>query len=208
MADDSLLSSEELEFIQRLMASNGQSPTHGAPSFSVDGGPQANDLLMRLASHGGLSMHAHFGPYYLTFPLQFEQDEFHNLRMTLSVPVIYEDGPVVRAWRLHLDQPLPLLGKDGSPSPLSVQELSPSGLVVTTSQRRRPPASFDLRLALPDGEAMPVKAHRVREVDGNMSAYEVDFADHGDAERVRRFLFRQHRRLHPELNAVSRGNLL
>lgn len=208
MADDSLLSSEELEFINSLMASNGQGAAPGTPSYSVDGGPQANDLLMRLASQSGLSMHAHFGPYCLTFPLQFEQDEFHNLRMTMSAPIIYENGPVVRAWRLHLDQPLPLLAADGTRSPLSVLELSPSGLVVTSAQHRRPPKNFALKLALPDGEAMPVTAHRVRKVDGNMSAYEVDFDEQGDAERLRRFLFRQHRRLHPELKAVPRNNLL
>ncbi|WP_028240631.1 hypothetical protein [Stutzerimonas azotifigens] len=207
MADDNILSSEELEFINSLMAGNGRSPTSTTPNYLMDGGPQANELLLRMANHAELALQAQFDTYSLSFPLQLTEDDFHNLHLTLAAPVIYERGPVLRAWRLPLDKPLPLLDADGARSSLSVHELSPSGVLVRSTQRRRPPEAFNLMLALPDGDAMPVEGHRVRDLDSGLSAYEVDF-DERDAERVRRFLFRQHRRLHPELVAETSDDMV
>ncbi|WP_434456447.1 PilZ domain-containing protein [Stutzerimonas urumqiensis] len=200
MADQNILSSEELEFIGSLMGTNGRGTPTATASFRVDGGPQSNDFLMRLVGNAGLTLQAQFDQYCLAFSMHLAQDEFHSLQMTLSAPTIYERGPVPRAWRLQLETPLPLLEVDGSRSPLSVKELSPSGLLVRNKPSRSAPERFHLMLALPEGEALPVDARRVRHVASDLTAYTVDFAEERDAERVRRYLFEEHRHRHPELN--------
>jgi hypothetical protein len=115
---------------------------------------------------------------------------------------------VTRAWRLHLEQPLPLLENDGGESSLSVHELSPHGLLVDAGKRRKPPKHFHLRLALPDVAPLEIEAHRVRELKGGLAAYEVAFAEEKDAERIRSFLYRQHQRLHPELQPELPADLV
>ncbi|MBA1272066.1 PilZ domain-containing protein [Stutzerimonas azotifigens] len=199
MADDSILSSDELEFINSLMNPPTVGQPSNTPTFRVDGGPQSNQMLSTLAQHSKLTFDAQFDDFCMSFPLQLAKDEFHVLQLRMAAPVIYERGPVLRAWRFHPDKPLPLLEADGGRSSLSVHELSPSGLLVDTSRKRNTPDYFQLRLALPGGDTLPLEARRVRDVDEGMTAYEVDYPEQKDAERIRRYLFRQHRRLHPEL---------
>ena len=85
---------------------------------------------------------------------------------TLIDGLRYSNGP----WRLHLDQPLPLLENDGGESSLSVHELSPHGLLVDAGGHRKPPKHFHLRLALPDDSPLEIDAHRVRELTGGLGS--------------------------------------
>ncbi|MBE7375965.1 PilZ domain-containing protein [Pseudomonas lopnurensis] len=199
MADQTILSKDELTFINKLMQRNGNGTAERATGFRLDGGPQSNELLMQLAAHAELSLQAEFDDFRMTFPLQLKEDELHSLDLQLAPPAIYERGPVTRAWRLHLEQPLPLLETDGGKSSLSVHELSSHGVLVDAGKRRKPPKHFHLRLALPDDTPLEIDAHRVRELDDGLAAYEVEFRQEKDAERIRSFLYRQHQRLHPEL---------
>ena len=199
MAEKTVLTRDELAYINRLV--NQDVPDTSAPrsGFRIDGGPQSNELLGRLASHAELSLQAKFGDFSMSFPLLLKEDEFHNLELQLAPPRIFENGTVTRAWRLHLDKPLPLLTDDGSESSLNVHELSSNGLLVTAGKQRKPPKHFNLLLALPNEAPLAVDASRVREVKGGAAAYEVEFAREQDAERIRSFLYQQHQKLHPEL---------
>lgn len=208
MAEE-ILSDDELEFIHSLMAASSAAPVARGPlTFMVDGGEQSNSLLLQLARSANLAFEAQFEDYCMSFPVQLTEDEFHALQMKLGPPIIYERGEVLRTWRLHLEQPLPLLKSDGGESALRVHELSSDGLLVGSRSKRKTPEQFHLRLALPDGNTMPVDARRIRTVQGGMTAYEVDFPFEEDAERIRHFLFKQHRRQHPELRPEKPGNLV
>ncbi|WP_312376589.1 PilZ domain-containing protein [Stutzerimonas nitrititolerans] len=200
MTEETVLTRDELAYINRLV--NRAGPDTGAPrtGFRIDGGPQPNELLVRLASQTELSLQAKFPDFTMSFPLQLKEDEFHNLDLQLAPPLIYEEhGSVTRAWRLQLEEPLALLTSDGSESSLSVQELSSHGLLVNAGKHRKPPKHFHLCLALPDDPPLEIEASRVREMKGGLAAYEVEFAKEQDAERIRAFLYQQHQRLHPEL---------
>jgi len=199
MAEQTILSKDELTFIRKLMQRNGEASGERPTGFRIDGGTHSNELLMQLAARANLSLQAEFEDFCMSFPVQLEEDELHSLNLQLAPPVIYERGPTTRAWRLHLDEPLPLLENDGGKSSLSVHELSPHGLLVESGKHRRPPKHFHLRLALPDDAPLEIDAHRVRELTGGLAAYEVEFPQERDAERIRSFLYRQHQRLHPRL---------
>jgi len=197
MTDETVLTEDELAFIRQLMlrgASNGEGPT----GFRVDGGAKSNELLLQLAARAELTLEARSGDFRMSFPLRIREDELHSLNLQLSPPVIYEQGPTPRAWRLHLDEPLPLLERGGEPSALQVRELSSHSLLVETDNRRKPPKSFHLQLALPDDAPMEIDARRVRELKDGQAAYEVEFAGQKDAERIRHFLYQQHKRLHAD----------
>lgn len=199
MEEETVLTRDELAYINRLV--NRPNPESATPrsGFRLDGGPQSNELLASLAAQAELSLQAKFTDFSMSFPLLLKEDEFHNLNLHLAPPIIYENGPVERAWRLQLEEPLPLLTDDGSESALSVHELSPHSLLVDAGTQRKLPKRFHLRLALPDEPPLEIEASRVRELENGLAAYEVEFAKEQDAERIRAFLYQQHQRLHPEL---------
>lgn len=199
MVERTVLTSDELAFINKLIHRSTHNNGEHTAGFRLDGGPQSNELLLALATHSQLSLEAQTTRFRMSFPVQIREDEFHSLHLHLAPPVIFEHGPVNRAWRLRLEQPLALLKRDGEVSPLRVRELSSHGLLVDTGSNRKPPKHFHLRLVLPDDAPLEIEAHRVREVSDGVAAYEVEFNGEQDAERIRSFLYRQHRRLHPEL---------
>lgn len=199
MAEETVLTRDELAYINRLVNRPGAEAAVSRSGYRIDGGPQSNELLLRLAGQATLSLQAKFHGFSMSFPLLLKEDELHNLNLQLAPPTIYESGTVERAWRLHLEEPLPLLTDDGRESSLSVHELSPHGLLVDAGTQRKPPKHFHLRLVLPDEAPLEIEASRVREIKGGLAAYEVEYPKEQDAERIRAFLYQQHQRLHPEL---------
>ncbi|MES2821225.1 MAG: PilZ domain-containing protein [Pseudomonadota bacterium] len=199
MSDPSHLSQDERDFIQQLLISPVNGKSAQAPSFRVDGGEQANTLLRRLGANANLSLESQFDDYSMTFPLQLVEDEFHTLHLKLGAPSIFESGPVLRPWRLQLDQPIALLDAQGQPSFLSVQELSPNGLLISSIGKA--PLQFELWLPLPDHEPIRLHGKRVRSVGKQLTAYTVEMDHEGrqDSERIRHFIFQQHRLQYPQL---------
>lgn len=199
MSHPSPLSQDEREFIQQLLISPVNGKPLQAPSFRVDGGEQANALLARLAANANLSLESQFDDFSMTFPLHVLEDEFHTLHLKLGAPSIFESGPVLRPWRLQLNQAIALLDAHGAPSSLSVQELSPNGLLVSSAAKA--PLRFKLWLALPDQQPILIHGKRVRTVGKQLTAYTVQVGPENlqDGERIRQFIFQQHRLQHPQL---------
>jgi hypothetical protein len=199
MPKKTVLTSAELAYINKLVSGTRAEPGEARAGFRVDGGEHANGLLLQLAAKANLTLEAELEDYCMSFPVQLSEDEFHTIQLQLAPPTIYERGPVLRAWRLHLDEPLPLLSDDGDETALSVHELSPNGLLVDTGPRKKAPNHLHLRLVLPGEDSFKIDAHRVRDAEGGMTAYEVEYPLDKDAERIRSYLYEQHQRLHPEL---------
>lgn len=199
MAKKPVLTSAELAYINELVSGSKTEAGETRSGFHLDGGAHANGLLLQLGAKANLTLEAELEDYCMSFPLQLTEDEFQGIRLQLGPPTIYERGPVLRAWRLHLDEPLPLLADDGGETALSVHELSPKGLLVDTGNHQKAPKHLHLRLALPGDRSLQIDARRIREVEGGMTAYEVEFPQDKDAERIRTFLYEQHQRLHPDL---------
>jgi len=201
MSDDSPLSSDEMDFIQKILGSSVHHPKPRSLSFRVDGEPNANALLARLAAHSQLSFEARFQTHRLTFPVQLMEDEFHTLHLQLGAPNILEQGPVQRPWRLHLETPVALLDDQGAESDLWVHELSPNGLLASCPSTA--PKQFALWLPLPGGEPIQLRGQRVRAADQQLTAYRVSTGHREHAERMRQFIFKQHRQQHPQLQITA-----
>jgi hypothetical protein len=199
MPDKIKLTSAELAYINELISGSPSDASETRTGFRVDGGEKANGLLLQLAAKANLTLEAELADYCMSFPLRLEQDEFESIQLQLAPPTIYERGPVLRAWRLHLDEPLPLLSDDGNSTSLSVHELSPNGLLVDAGPKRKAPKHLHLHLALPGEGPLEIDAQRIREAEGGMTAYEVAYPQDKDAERIRSYLYEQHQRLYPEL---------
>ena len=199
MPNKTVLTSAELAYINDLVTGPSAETGQAQGGFRLDGGDKANTLLLRLAAKAKLTFEAEFDDYCMSFPLQLDKDEFQTVHLQLAPPTIYERGPVLRAWRLHLDEPLPLLSDDGHETALSVHELSPNGLLVDVGAKRKAPKHLHLHLALPGEDALEIDAHRIRDAKGGLTAYEVEYPQNRDAERIRSYLYEQHQRLHPEL---------
>lgn len=194
-----LLSRDELDYIQQILGHPLLPQALPAPSFRVDGGAAANALLAALGSHAELHLEAAFADQRLRFPLHLVEDEFHALHLELGAPGIFQQGPVQRPWRLKLDTPLRLQHDNGQPSTLELHELSPSGVLVRSTDLLAPPESFALWLPLPDQEPVLLRGQRVRHTRSELCAFRLEMPSPSHAERLRYFLFQQHRQQHPEL---------
>ncbi len=144
MPRNALLTQDELDFIQS-MQHNPQLNLHEASSsLTVNGGAQIRDLLTRLAAHDQVTIQAQFDNQQLTFPLHLVEDEFNAVHLRLGVPSIFEDGPMIRPWRMALEEPVALENVRGTPGALWVHEVSFKGVLVEIRGRIKPPRTFSL----------------------------------------------------------------
>lgn len=198
-----ILSRDELEYIQQILGNSLIAQAMPVPSFRVDGGAAANALLAALGSNAQLHLEAEFANQRLRFPLQLVEDEFHALHLELGAPGIFQQGPIQRPWRLHLDTPITLAHENGQPSCLEVLQLSPSGVLVRSTDLLPPPDNFELWLPLPDQEPVLLKGLRVRHSAEEEIAFRLDMLKPSHDERLRYFLFQQHRLRHPQLQQTA-----
>ena len=203
MSEHSALSSEELDYIRHLFDAQRIGNTLPFPTFKVDGGPLANALLCRLGLSGQLALEARLEHYRMSFPLVLVEDELHGLQLEMGAPSIFEEGAVLRPWRLILAEQLPLQDANGQPAPLRALELAPGSLLVQMDDQLPPPEQFDLWLALPGADSMPIQGRLIRRTDGNQAAYRLLLQHREHDERIRQFLFEQYRERHPQLQAVG-----
>jgi len=194
-----LLNHDELDYIQQIFGNSLAISGLPTPSFRVDGGAAANAILAGLGKHTELHLDAQFGDQHLRFPLQLVEDEFHALHLELGAPGIFQQGDVQRSWRLNLEQPLCLLHKNGRISDLCVHEISPSGVLIESLGAATTPETFTLWLPLPGQEPIKLRGNRVRRINSALSAFRLDLLPGNHGERLRHFIFQQHRLQHPQL---------
>ncbi|WP_313520200.1 hypothetical protein [Pseudomonas sp.] len=199
MQNDPLLTADELAYIRSLL-SDGEGARLAASNFLIDSNPQTQALLAALGSRAQLSLEAQIGSQRLTFPLQVIEDEFQALHLKLEAPRIFEQGPVDRPWRLHLNKPLALLDEFGEATDLLVHEVSPNGVLLEVGGVV--PARFELALPLPGAKPVPLRGRLVRKVAQGLCAYRLLHDDERSLKRLRTFIFQQHRLQHPQLHAT------
>lgn len=201
MQRDALLTQDELDFIQMMQHNPQLNLRDASSSLTVNGGAQIRDLLTRLASHDQLTIQAQFENQQLTFPLHLVEDEFHAVHLRLGVPTIFEDGPMVRPWRLALETPVALENIKGGAGPLWVHEVSFKGVLVEIRGRIKPPKTFALWFSPSGYERIAVRGTLQRETARGLFAYGLDQSDRDETERLRQFILHQHRLIHPEVHA-------
>ena len=201
MQRDTLLTQDELDFIQNMHHNPQLNVRDVSSSLTVNGGAQIRDLLTRLAAHEQVTIQAQFDNQQMTFPLQLVEDEFHALHLRLGVPSIFEDGPMIRPWRLVLEEPVALENVRGQPGALWVHEVSFKGLLVQCRGRSKPPRTFSMWFSPSGYERIAVRGTLERETARGLFAYRLSQGDADETERLRQFILQQHRLAHPEVHA-------
>lgn len=193
MQDQPLLTQAELDFIQTLQDRPKSSKHRAIPDLLVDAGGQIKALLTHCAAHEQLTIDAHIANQRLTFTPQLVEDAQHAQHLELGIPQIFDEGPVSRAWRLQLEQPVALRQRNSTPSDLWVHELSMTGLLL--EQRAKREASKHISLILPLGGQKPIaiQATLVRQTAQGLLAYQLHPLDRRGSERLQQYLYRQHR---------------
>ena len=201
MQRDALLTQDELDFIQNMHHNPQLNVRDVSSSLTVNGGAQIRDLLTRLAAHEQVTIQAQFDNQQMTFPLQLVEDEFHAVHLRLGVPSIFEDGPMIRPWRLVLEEPVALENVRGQPGALWVHEVSFKGLLVQCRGRSKPPRTFSMWFSPSGYERIAVRGTLERETARGLFAYRLSQGDVDETERLRQFILQQHRLAHPEVHA-------
>lgn len=201
MPRNALLTQDELEFIQNMQHNPQLNVRDASSSLTVNGGAQIRDLLTRLAAHDHLTIQAQFDNQQLTFPLHLVEDEFHAVHLRLGVPSIYEDGPMIRPWRLVLETPVALENIKGNPGSLWVREVSFKGVLVEARGRVKPPRTFSLWFSPSGYERIALRGSFERETARGLFAYRLSQGNAEETERLRQFILHQHRLVHPEVHA-------
>jgi len=200
MQRDALLTQDELDFIQTMQHNPQLNVRDATSSLLVNGGSQIRDLLTRLAAHEQVTIQANFENQQMTFPLHLVEDEFHALHLRLGVPSIFEDGPMIRPWRLALEEPVALENAKGQPGRLWVREISFKGLLVEIRNATRPPKQFAQWFSPSGYERIALHGRFERQTEAGFYAYRLDQSDQEETERLRQFILQQHRLTHPALH--------
>ena len=200
MQRDALLTKDELDFIQSMQHNPQLNLRDASSSLTVNGGAQIRDLLTRLAAHDHLTIQAQFDNQQLTFPLHLVEDEFHAVHLRLGVPSIFEDGPMIRPWRLALETPVALENIKGTPGALWVHEVSFKGVLVEVRGRTNPPKTFSLWFSPSGYERIALRGVFERETARGLFAYRISQNGADETERLRQFILQQHRLAHPNLH--------
>lgn len=136
----------------------------------------------------------------MSFPLRLVEDEFHAQHLQLGAPSIFEDGPMVRPWRLTLPEPVALENVRGRSGHLWVSEVSFKGLLIEVRNDTRPPRQFAQWFSPTGYERIAVHGTLERQTELGLYAYRLSQRDQGETERLRQFILQQHRLAHPALH--------
>ncbi|MFK8329650.1 hypothetical protein M2D63_006490 [Pseudomonas sp. BJa5] len=200
MQADALLTQDELDFIRSMQHSPQPVMAESVSRMLVNGGTEIKDLLTQLIAQEQVTLQAQFDNHQMTFPLQLVEDEFHSLHLQLGAPNIYEEGPMVRPWRLTLDTPVALEDELGLSVGLWVREISFKGVLLEVRDQPEPPKAFDLWFS-PDNTA-PIALHGTlqRRTGESLAAYNLCQSLPQEIERLREYILQAHRLAHPELH--------
>ena len=201
MRHEPLLTRDELSFLRQLL----DEPEHASQPASellLDSSAANRTLLASLGETAQLTLEVLVDGQRLTFPLRLSQDGYSALRLQLQAPQILEKsvtrkGLIERAWRATLDTPLSLLDKAGRATALHVQQISQSGVLVSSDDDSEPPEHFTLSLALPDQAPLSLRGKRVRQISTSLAAYRITPLQRNGGARLQEFLVQLRNQEHP-----------
>jgi hypothetical protein len=200
MPPDALLTQDELEFLRAMQHNPKLNVRDSTTTLQIAGGAQVKDLLTRLVAHEQVTVQAQLENQQISFPLQLVEDEFHAIHLQLGAPSIYEDGPMLRPWRLVLPAPVVLEDDTGRITSFWVREISFKGVLIEARNNARAPKHFDCWFS-PDGyEPIALRGSLIRKTEDGYFAYRLSQSDATEIERLRQYILQQHKLAHPELH--------
>lgn len=200
MQRDSILTEDELEFIQNMQHNPKLNQGDSSSSLVVNGGVQIQDLLTRLAAHEQVTLQAQFDNQQMTFPLHLVEDEFHALHLELGAPSIFEEGPRIRPWRLTLPEPVALRTEKGAVTALWVHEVSFKGILLEIRKQTKPPKYFSAWFTPLGIAPIALRGAFERLTEQGLAAYRLSQNSKEDTERLRQYILQEHRKVHPSMH--------
>lgn len=200
MRHDNLLTQDELDFILNLQNNPKLNVRDKARSLTLNGGLQVSKLLTRLAASEQVTIQAQFDNQQMTFPLHVVEDEFHALHLELGAPSIYEEGPRIRPWRLHLAKPIALETDKGTLTSLWVHEISFKGVLLENRRQTKPPKYFSAWFSPEGHPPIALRGTLERITEQGLAAYRLSQRNKEDIERLRQYILQQHRQLFPSMH--------
>lgn len=193
---DALLTQDELDFLQEMQHNPKLNVSDGMGSLSLKGGVQIRDLLLRLAAHEQVTLQAQLENQQICFPLHLVEDEFNALHLELGAPSIYEDGPMVRPWRLTLSSPIALEDEDGQGTDFWVRDISFKGALLEARDGAQAPQHFELWFRPEGYPAMALRGSMIRKTHEGLFAYRLSQKNAKEIECLRQYILQQHELAH------------
>lgn len=156
-------------------------------------------LVASLLGQAKFTLLAEVGQYKLWFPLEMSLGEFGQPNPVLGIPEVVEYSGNERSWRLAAAGDI-RLQDDCFAEKVQVLSLSSTGLslgLACDDIARQLLQRKELRLRLPDGQALKVEIEPVRQHDKVLAARISTCTQ--QRELLRRFLFQRHRQYFPAL---------
>lgn len=200
MQANALLTQDELDFIRNMHHTFQPTPAEDVSRLMLNGDSDVKDLLTRLIAQEQVTLQAQFENQQMSFPLQLVEDEFHSLQLQLGAPKIYEEGPMVRPWRLTLDSPVPLEDELGLSAGLWVREVSFKGILLEVRDQLEPPSTFNLWFTPDNCAPIALRGILQRRTGESLAAYNLSKSQPQEIERLRGYILQAHRHTHPELH--------
>lgn len=200
MQRDALLTQDELDFIQTMQHNPQLNVRDATSSLLVNGGSQIRDLLTRLAAHEQVTIQASFENQQMTFPCTWWKTSSMRCICVSACRASMKTGPMVRPWRLVLDEPVALENAQGQPGTLWVHEVSCKGVLLEVRNKTKPPKHFALWFSPSGYERIALRGTFEKENEQGFYAYQLSQNDTDETERLRQFILQQHRLTHPTLH--------
>jgi len=201
MSRDRGLSSDELGYFAEIFSSDEKievsGPSHISHMLSVTS--EVPQLISTLLGKASFTLLAEVGPYKLWFPLEISLNEAGEPLPVLGIPEVEDHSGQQRSWRLMHPKDLQL--NDASlANNVSIQSVSSTGLALHCDSQATASllaAQKQLHLRLPDGQKIQLQIEAVRQ-DRQLLATRIH-ATKANRERLRQYLFQNHRQYYQEL---------
>ncbi len=200
MLDNGILSEDELSCIQSLFQGAGTAERDQELRSALSQSSALSPALQQLFSQAKLSLSAELGHYQLLFPATLDTCELGQIKPTLGVPEIREQGGTSRSWRLKEVSGIQVCDITGRLLPLRLTDISCSGMAFHLPQDEV--AAFgqmeQLQLRLPDSdESLLMNIRVVRRQDDQIA---VNIGAEADVlTRLNQYLYQRHKKLHRDL---------
>jgi len=198
---DVVITAEEFDLLSEI-GERVDEKTHRL-TFDIGATNGKDDLLFQLREADGLQLVANYGAHRLVFPVNLNEGDFANFRMSFNPPSIYEHGEKLRSWRLLADKTISLVNEQGDVLQYQVRDLSTSGisiLIDAQEERAFPDLLNHIYLKLPNRERLAITGSQIRRIDNKTVAYLFgDSSNDALLTGLTEYLFERHLAQYPEV---------
>lgn len=201
MSKERGLSSDESDYFAEIFSHDEKIEVSGPRDIShmLSVTSEVPQLISTLLGKASFTLLAEVGPYKLWFPLDISLNEAGEPLPVLGIPEVEDHSGQQRSWRLMHPKDLQL--NNGSlAGKVRIQSVSSTGLALECD--RQSTASLlmqqkQLHLSLPDGQDIHLNIEFVRQ-EHHLLATRIH-ANKTNRERLRQYLFQNHRQYYQEL---------